>query len=174
MQLCNAPERTAQGLDETPAAGFESQLDPAIEEQRAGPCPISGIVKDQGSWGGGWRAPEGRGRNASELETAQRRGGGRGSPGSGIFERAGTQGNGVPICPSPAPRPQAPVGQVCLGWTTRAWWEPCPESSRLYLGPGRESRAAQGRGRGSQRGHLRVDTQIDGLCNSESPPPPPT
>lgn len=55
MQLCNAQERTAQGLDETPAAGFESQLDPATEELRAEPCPISGIVKDQGGWwqGGG-------------------------------------------------------------------------------------------------------------------------
>lgn len=46
------PERTAQGLDRTPA-GFESQLDPATKEQYAEPCPISGIVKDQGGGGGG-------------------------------------------------------------------------------------------------------------------------
>lgn len=42
-------KRTAQGLDRTPAE-LESQLDPGTEAQCAGPCPISGIVKDQG-WG---------------------------------------------------------------------------------------------------------------------------
>lgn len=66
-------ERTAQGLDRTPAE-LESQLDSGTEEQCAGPCPVSGIVKDQGGRVGG--ALEGRGRNASELKAVQRRGGG--------------------------------------------------------------------------------------------------
>lgn len=58
MRLFNA-ERTAQGLDGTPAE-FESQLDPATEEQRARPCPVSGVVEDEGSCraGGPWRRGE--------------------------------------------------------------------------------------------------------------------
>lgn len=55
---CAMP-RTAQGLDGTPAE-FESQLDPATEEQWARPCPVSGVVEDEGSCraGGPWRRGE--------------------------------------------------------------------------------------------------------------------
>lgn len=80
----------------------------------------------------------------TELETAQRRGGGGWDPTVEFLKGLKLKGMECPHALRQHPGPEAPVGQVGLGWTTRVGWEPWPESSRLHLGPGRELGAAQG------------------------------
>ena len=124
---CATSERIVQGLDGTPA-GLESQLDLATEEQRAEPCPIPGVGKDQGGLyvcvagvcvgAGGPR--EGRERNTSELETRQRGEGAVGSQGSGVSEKPRIQRHGGPTL-------------YVSGEGTMRWLDGIPDSMDMRL-----------------------------------------